>query len=167
LSLEMVVDVLALHRAVDRNDGDVRVLERGDGCRCGLGVDRVDDDGVDTLGGRVGELVLLGGGVVLGVRDLQGDACFIGRLLGAVTQGDEERVVQRRDRQGHRGIAAGGPGLGAVVGGLATGVAVAGGGGGQEADGQDRGHGAGQSRVRHVGSSFSVICAGECRAGGC
>lgn len=103
----MGVDVLAGHRAVHRDDGEFRGEQRRNGWAGRIGVHRVDDDGLRALGLRVLRLILLGGGIVLCIGDLQVDVELLGFGLRAITQIHKEGVVERGNQQRDLVVAAG------------------------------------------------------------
>ncbi|ENN84208.1 hypothetical protein RHSP_77195 [Rhizobium freirei PRF 81] len=95
LLVRKAVDVGRL--AVDVDERDLGVgSQLGDGSRC-VGIDRVDDDGIDLTGDEVLDLALLLGNVVLSVFDLQRHAAHaLCIVLHAVAQNGQEVVVEQR-----------------------------------------------------------------------
>ena len=90
---------------VEGENGDVRLVGGLYRRPHGLRINRVYQDGVELLGDEVLDVVLLLGGVVLGVGDLQRRAGVVRRLLGTVPQADEERVAERGNRERQLGTA--------------------------------------------------------------
>ncbi|MNG12243.1 hypothetical protein D3C84_958420 [compost metagenome] len=90
----MGLDLTLGRAAVQGQHRNVRLVGQADGVAHGLGVGRVDQDGVDLAHGEIFHVGELLGRIVLGVQHHQLVAKLLGLGFGPFLHGDEEGVVE-------------------------------------------------------------------------
>jgi len=90
------IQLYAVDIAVHTDDGHAVIFDAANRWGNGIGIGGVDHDDLGAHGSGIAQLVHLLGGVIGGVLDIQRNAEFLGLILCAVAQLDEEGVGLRR-----------------------------------------------------------------------